>query len=308
MVEYEVSSDWVWWDWCIKRGEHLKWVIEVHWEGKEVSTSSVLRRVSKWVLEMYWEGWVQHAVGLKLTWVQDGERRAGEWSADSHLCRRLLLSEHQHTAQRHGRFQPPWQVQHLPALFSSNMGLWEAWDTGSNEKLNCCPHPLWCLSHWAELQRLESRHKKLPYNTAPDVRSLHDDCSRKHGLSNASSLRVCYSNHPSWIKGADLLDPPTLLQSLPPKFEAVQLSCQAEDEVHCRQRVGKTMFVATAWPKSDSHTRKDAAHAVWSCLLYAHSHTLRGASRVAIMGELILKEYFNIFKALLAQNTWGSDT
>ena len=30
------------------------------------------------------------------------------------------------------------------------------------------------------------------------------------GLSNASRLRVCYSNHPSWIKGADLLDPPSL--------------------------------------------------------------------------------------------------
>ena len=29
------------------------------------------------------------------------------------------------------------------------------------------------------------------------------------GLSNASRLRVCYSNHPSWIKGADLLDPPS---------------------------------------------------------------------------------------------------
>ena len=213
---------------------------------------------------MYWEGWVQqHAVGLKLTWVQDGERRAGEWSADSHLCPRLLLSEH-HTSNLRGKCNTC-----LDCLFSSNLGLWEAWDTRSNEKPNCCPHPLWCLSHWAELQRLESRHKKLPHNTAPDVRSLHDDCSR-HGLSNASSLRVCYSNHPSWIKGADLLDPPTLFQSLPPKFEAVQLSCQAEDEVHCRQRVGKTMFVATAWPKSDSHTRKDAAHAVWSCLLYVY--------------------------------------
>ena len=93
------------------------------------------------------------------------------------------------------------------------------------------------------------------------------------GLSNASRLKVCYSNHPSWIKGADLLDPPlTLLQSLPPKFEAVQLSCQAEDEVHCRQRVGKPMFVATAWPKSDTHTRKDAAHAVWSCLPCTLTH------------------------------------
>ena len=101
---------------------------------------------------------------------------------------------------------------------------------------------------------------------------VQDDCSRKHGLSNASSPRVCYSNHPSWIKGADLLDPPTLLRSLPPKFEAVQLSCQAEDEVHCRQRVGKPMFVATAWPKSDTHTRKDAAHAVWSCLLCTLTH------------------------------------
>ena len=41
--------------------------------------------------------------------------------------------------------------------------------------------------------------------------------------------------------------------------------------------------------------------------MYTKTH-FEGSQQSGIRGELILKEYFNIFKSLLAQNTWGCDT